>query len=75
MRLLIKVRPGAKEEKIERLGAGSFLLSVKARAVEDKANAAAVALLSRYFDIAKSRITIIKGHKGRNKVIEVLDNA
>ena len=73
MRFLVKVKANAKEERVERLEAGSWLLSVKARATEGRANAAVVDLLSRYFDIAKSRITIAKGHKSRNKVIVVDD--
>ena len=71
MRLLVKVKANAKEERVERLEAGGWLISVKARATEGRANAAVVDCLSRYLDIAKSRITIIKGHKSRNKVIEV----
>jgi uncharacterized protein (TIGR00251 family) len=73
MRLLVKVKANAKEERVQRLETGSWLLSVKAPATEGRANAAVVDLLSRYLDIAKSRITITKGHKSRNKVIEVDD--
>jgi uncharacterized protein YggU (UPF0235/DUF167 family) len=71
MRFLVKVKTNTKKEKVQRLEAGSWLLSVKARATEGRANAAVVDLLSRYLEIAKGRITITRGHKSRNKVIEV----
>ena len=72
MLFYVKVKPGSKQEKIERVDGNNLILSVKARAMEGKANAAVIESLSDYFDTAKSRITIMKGHKGRNKVVEVI---
>ncbi|MEI6631527.1 MAG: DUF167 domain-containing protein [bacterium] len=72
MKFSVKVKPGAKEERVVECGENSFFLTVKARAMEGRANKAAIELLSRNLGIAKNRITIVKGHKSRNKVIEVV---
>lgn len=38
-----------------------------------KANKAVIELLSEFFDIPKSRIMIVTGHTGRNKIIDIDD--
>lgn len=73
MRLCVKVKANAKFEKVEQIGAGEFTACVKAPALEGKANAALVKLFSEYFDIPKSRVIIIKGSKGKNKLVDLLD--
>lgn len=72
MKIFARVKPNSKEEKLEKVSDNEFILWVKAPAKEGRANEAAVELLSNYFDMAKSRITIIKGHKSKNKIIEIL---
>lgn len=51
---------------------GEILLWVKAPAREGRANKAVVELLSRYLGVPKSRITVLKGHTARNKIIDVI---
>jgi uncharacterized protein (TIGR00251 family) len=72
MKLFVKVKANAKEEKIEKPKENEFILCVKAPAKEGRANKAVIELLSKYFDTPKSRVTIIKGIKSKNKIIEVL---
>ncbi len=71
MKIFVKVKPNSKEEKIQKLNENEFVLWVKPPAKEGKANAATVELLSEYFGIPKSRVTVIKGHKSKNKIINV----
>ena len=73
MRISVKVKPGSREDAVEQVGQNEFAVRVKAPAVENKANAAAIKLLSEYLDISKSRFIIIRGKTGRNKVIEVVE--
>lgn len=73
MRISVKVKPKAKLEKLEKINENEFLACVKAPAQEGKANQALVKIFSEYFDIPKSQVIIIKGHKGKNKVIELID--
>jgi uncharacterized protein YggU (UPF0235/DUF167 family) len=72
MRIAVKVKPGAKTERVEKLGDNSFAVWVKTKPVEGKANAAAVEALAEYFGVSKSRVTLIKGAASRNKVFEIL---
>ena len=74
MKIIVKVKPGAKQEIVEKRGDREFILWVKAQAKENKANVAVRELLSKYFDVSKSAVTIIHGHKSKNKIISV-DNA
>lgn len=71
MKIAVKVKANSKENSVTRISENEFRLRVKASAKEDKANEAVVDLLSEYFHIAKSRLSIIKGRTGKNKIIEV----
>jgi uncharacterized protein len=71
-RILLKVKPGSSQERLERITDNGFLARVNAQAREGKANAAAIKLLSEYFDIPKSRIIIVRGERSRDKVIDIL---
>ena len=44
---------------------------VKAKAIDGKANQAVVKILSEYFDIAKSKLVLIKGKRTRDKIFMV----
>lgn len=71
MRVNIRVKANAKEERIEKLSTGDFIVCVRQPAHEGKANAGVIKLLSEYFGVPKSLINIIKGLKAKNKVVEV----
>ncbi|MCX5714268.1 MAG: DUF167 domain-containing protein [Candidatus Omnitrophica bacterium] len=72
MKISVKVKARAREEKVEKIEEGNFRVLVKAEAKEGKANQAVIELLSRYFDIPKSRITILKGHSSKNKILQLI---
>lgn len=71
MRYQIKVKPGSSQEKIVEEGEG-LTIYLRAKPHDGEANAALVKVLSKYFGVAKSRITIIGGQKSRQKLIEIL---
>jgi len=71
MKILVKVKANSKVKKVEKVSENEFVLRVKAPAKEGKANAAAIELLSEYFDTPKSRITIIKGQTSTVKIIDL----
>lgn len=73
MRIEVKLKPNAKTDAVEVINR-QYIISVKKPAIEGKANKALIELLSGYFDVPKSRIEIIKGHKSKNKVIEITIN-
>jgi len=71
MKLFIKVRPGAKDNKIEQIGENEFKISVKEPAKEGRANRAAIKALAEYFGLPQSSVKIISGLKSKNKVVEL----
>lgn len=73
MIIKVKVTPNSKVELIQQVGPSDFVLKVKERAIEGRANVAAIALLSSYFNVKKSYVSIIKGGKGKEKIIEVVN--
>ena len=60
MKILVKVKPQAKQDKVKKIGLDNYLVWVKAKAIEGKANQAVIKILSEYFDMAKSKIVLIK---------------
>jgi len=72
MKIMVKVKPNSKQEKVEKLSETEYVVHVKAPAKEGKANYAVIQLLSEHFRTPKSNISIIKGHKSRNKIIDIV---
>lgn len=71
MKISVKVKPNAKTASVEKTAENVYTVLVKAPAKEGKANAAVVEALSEYFDRPKSRITILRGQTGKNKIVEI----
>jgi len=72
VKILIKVKPNSKKKEVNQISPNEFCVRVSAPAKEGKANQAVVELLSDYFNVPKSRITITKGFKNKNKIIEII---
>ena len=71
MKISVKVKPQTKEDKVKKIGLDNYVVWVKAKAIEGKANQAVVKILSEYFDIAKSKVVLIKGKRTRDKIFMV----
>lgn len=73
-RISVVVKPGAKHEKVEETGPGRYVVWVRARPREGRANDAVIALLGSFFDIPKSSLAIIRGQHARTKIITIATN-
>jgi uncharacterized protein (TIGR00251 family) len=71
MKVKVRLRPGAKTEKIERVSDAEYRVWVKAPPREGKANAALIEALARYFDRPKSAVHLVSGRTSRDKWIEI----
>jgi hypothetical protein len=71
MNISVKVKPNSKEEKIEKISDSEFLLWVRSAPKEGKANQEIAKLLSEYFDVPRTDISIVRGHKSRNKIVSL----
>lgn len=72
MKIEVKVHPKAKKERVE--DRGNFLeVWVKEPPEGGKANRKVIELIAKYLGVAKSDISILTGHRGRKKLLEVKD--
>ena len=71
VKIIVKAKPGSRDDKIEKIDDSNYIVFVKAPAIEGKANAAIIRLLAGYFDVSPSLVEIISGHMARVKVIEI----
>lgn len=69
-RLALKVTPGARSEAIE-LGSGVLLIKVRTKPQDGKANDAVIAVLAAALGTAPSRITLLRGSTGRDKLVQL----
>jgi uncharacterized protein YggU (UPF0235/DUF167 family) len=69
-RLALRVTPGARLERLE-IGDGALLVKVRAKAKDGEANAAVVALLAEALGIAASRLRLLRGATGRDKLVQL----
>ena len=72
MRISVRVKVNSKIEAVEKGEDNNFTVRVKAPAIEGRANDAVVKTLAEYFEIPKSRISVIKGLKSKIKLVEIL---
>lgn len=72
MRISVKAKPYAHEEKVEKIDQNTFVVAVKEPPVDGKANSAIENALANYFDVSKSRIHIVSGHSSKQKIVEIL---
>ncbi len=71
MKIYVTAKPNARVNKVEKHDDVHFTVSVQAEPVQGRANSAVIEALSDYFDIPKSRITILRGQTSREKIIEI----
>ncbi|MEK7131683.1 MAG: DUF167 domain-containing protein [Patescibacteria group bacterium] len=71
MKIFVKAKPNAKNEKVIKNDEIHFEVSVKEPPRQGMANAAVIIALADFLNIAPSRLQIISGHTSRNKIIEV----
>ena len=69
-RLVLRVTPGARVESVE-LGEGKLLVKVRTKPEDGKANAAVLDLLAQALGIATSRLRMLRGATGRDKLVQI----
>ena len=70
MIIKVKVRPGAKEDKLEKISDNNYLCYIRELPVKGKANAVLVKIMAKEFDVS-SRDVLIKNPFSRKKIIEI----
>jgi uncharacterized protein YggU (UPF0235/DUF167 family) len=69
-RLALRVTPGARSAALE-IGERVLLVKVRARAKDGEANEAVLALLAEALGTATSRLRMLRGATGRDKLVQL----
>lgn len=69
-RLALRVTPGARSEGIE-LDGGRVLVKVRAKPKDGEANEAVLAMLGKALGMATSRLRVLRGATGRDKLVQL----
>ena len=69
MKILVKVKTKAKEERLEEIGENTFVVWVKEPAEKGKANAAVIKTIAKHFRIPQGNARIVSGLSSRQKII------
>jgi len=65
------VKTNAKESRVESIDESTFVVHVDERPVQGRANKRLLEILSDYFNLPKSKISIIHGATSTEKIIEL----
>jgi uncharacterized protein len=71
MKIFVKVKPRAKQDKLEKIDKINFKVSVKAPPEKGRANIALIKILADYFKVSQSEIKITSGSGSKLKIIEI----
>lgn len=71
MRVVVRVKPGSTKGPLVEQTEEGLVLYVKEKAVDGAANEGVIKLIAEHFGVAKSRVSVVRGHTARIKQIDV----
>lgn len=71
MKIFVKAKPLAKEEKLDRVDESHFIVWVKEPPIKEKANEAIRKKLADYFKISASQVFLKSGFASKDKIFEI----
>jgi len=71
----VSVTPNSRRSSVSKIDEENYEVKVDERAEGGKANTRLIEILSEYFGIRKSSISIIKGFRSRDKVVLIKMNS
>lgn len=72
MRIYIKVIPRSSKNEITKISEGEYKVKLTAPPVDGQANDMLIKVLAEYFDVSRSKLTIIGGKSAKIKIIEIM---
>lgn len=72
MKINVRVTPNSRVSILTELGEGKYAVKVAAPATQGRANNTLIEILAKHFGVGKSKIRILRGAKGRDKLIEIV---
>lgn len=71
MKINVKAKTRAREEKVEKIDENNFVVYVKEPPERGRANFAIEAALAKYFNIANYQVKLISGSSSRQKIFDI----
>ncbi len=71
MKLFIRIKPNARENRVQKLDPTHLVVFIKEPPQEGKANEALIKTLANYFNITKDAVRIISGHHSKLKIVYI----
>lgn len=71
LRLLLHVKPNARDSSITEVGDAAISMRIAAAPREGEANTEVVKFVAKVLGKRKGDVTVVRGTKGRDKVVEV----
>lgn len=72
MRIVVKVKPKARFERVQKNDEANFSVWVKEPPKNGEANQALIRVLADYFKISRQNIKILTGHSSKIKTVKIL---
>jgi uncharacterized protein (TIGR00251 family) len=71
LKIWVIVKPQAKKRELKKITDEEYAVSVHAPARQGRANEAVIELLAERFSVPKSSVHIIRGEKGKRKLVQI----
>lgn len=71
MRIYLQVSPRSSKNEVTKISEGEYKIKLTAAPVDGKANEALIKILSDYFKVPKSSITIVGGKTAKTKMVDI----
>ena len=71
MQITIKIKTNAGRNEVVKISENSFEVKTTITPEDGKANASVIEQLAKYFRVAKSKVSIVKGKTTHVKVVEI----
>jgi hypothetical protein len=67
----VKVKPNARKQAIAEAADGSLTVQLKSPPVDGKANHELIEILAEHYQVSRSSVTILSGHRARLKRVAI----
>lgn len=72
MKISVHIKPNSRHrEEVVKNDDDTLTVYVKASAIEGRANAAAIKLLTKHFRVASSKVKLVRGATSKYKIFEI----
>jgi len=71
MYIKAKVQPNSKKELFEKITEDTFAISVREKAIQNRANKRVIELFSNHFNLPVGSVRMVSGHRSPSKIITI----